>query len=280
MAASDIRQHGKLIERLKAQALETRRFLVGHTIRHGTHLGGALSATDLLTALYFHFMRIQPENPDWVDRDMFILSKGHVGIALYYLLAKRGFFSIEDLDSYEKTGTIFGTHPSNKIPGAEVTTGSLGHGLSVGVGMAIVGKRDAKDYRVFVMLGDGELQEGSVWEAAMSASHHRLDNLIAIVDRNRFQGGEATEEILSLEPIDRRFAAFGWSTATIDGHDMDNIVQTMGALPFEKGKPSLIVANTIKGKGVSFLENKAESHILILSKEQGKEALKGLEVPQ
>ena len=146
MAASDSRQHGKLIERLKAQALETRRFLVGHTIRHGTHLGGALSATDLLTALYFHFMRVQPENPDWEDRDMFILSKGHVGIALYYLLAKRGFFPIEDLDSYEKTGTIFGTHPSNKIPGAEVTTGSLGHGLS---GMTCLGIVDTPRSSIF-----------------------------------------------------------------------------------------------------------------------------------
>jgi transketolase len=144
--------------------------------------------------------------------------------------------------------------------------------------MAIVGKRDAKDYRVFVMLGDGELQEGSVWEAAMAGSHHGLDNLIAIVDRNRFQGGAATEKTLALDPVDEKFASFGWSTASIDGNDMDEIVRTMDALPFTSGKPSLIVANTIKGKGVSFLENRAESHILILNREQANEALAELEV--
>ena len=271
------RESDDLIACLKAQALETRRFLVDHSVHHDTHLGGALSATDILTALYFHFMRVRPQDPDWEDRDNFILSKGHVGIALYYLLAKRGFFPVQDLKTYEQIGTIFGTHPSNKIPGVEMTTGSLGHGLSVGAGMAIVGKKDARSYRVYVMLGDGELQEGSVWEAAMAASSHKLDNLVAIVDRNRFQSGEMTEKILTLEPIDQKFRAFGWSATVIDGNDMEQIVQTLSALPFEKDKPSVIIANTIKGKGVSFIENKAESHLLILSEAQAQQALEPLE---
>ena len=265
---------GAVIEALKGEALDARRFLVNHTAKHTTHLGGALSATEMLTALYFRYMRVRPENPEWEDRDLFILSKGHVGIALYYFLAKKGFFPLEDLDTYEQVGTIFGTHPSNKIPGADVTTGSLGHGLSVGLGMAVVGKRDRKDFRVYVMLGDAELQEGSIWEAAMAAKYHELDNLVAIVDHN---GRETTENMLAIDPIEGKFESFGWSTAVIDGHDMGQIVETMDSLPFETGKPSLIVANTIKGKGISFLEGRAESHNLFLDEERAKRALADLE---
>lgn len=229
------------VDQLKARALETRRFLVEHSVEHSTHLGGALSLTDILTALYWQIMRVRPQDPDWRERDFSILSKGHVGIVLYYVLATKGYFPVEDLKTYEQTGAIFSTHPSVKIPGVETTTGSLGHGLSVGAGMAIAGKMDNKQNRVFVVLGDGEIQEGSIWEAAMTASQYKLDNLVAIIDRNHWQAGVMTESIMALEPIDEKFRTFVWSTSLIDGHDMAQIVQTLGTVPLETGRPSLIV---------------------------------------
>ncbi len=267
----------ELVDQLKTRALEARRFLVEHSVEHSTHLGGALSLTDILVALYWHTLRVRPREPDWQDRDLFILSKGHVGILLYYVLASKGYFPLEDLKTYEQTGAILSTHPSNKIPGVETTTGSLGHGLSVGAGMAIADKLDGKENRVFVVLGDGEIQEGSVWEAAMTASQYRLDNLVAILDRNHWQAGVMTESIMAVEPIDEKFKAFGWSTSIIDGHDMEQIVQTLGTLPFETGLPSVIVADTVKGKGVDFIENRPEAHVLNLSPQQGDQALKCLE---
>jgi len=225
------------------------------------HPGGAFSSTDIMTALYFEILRIDPDNPRWSDRDRFILSKGHSSVGLYTILHLRGFFDRETLLTFRQDNSPLCGHPDmHKVSGVEMSTGSLGHGLSVGTGLAIAGKMDNKDYRVFVLMGDGETQEGSVWEAAMSASHYKLDNLVGIVDRNMLQIDGFTEEIMSLEPYKLKWEAFGWSVREIDGHDMSEIGSALGEAPFNKGKPSLIIARTTKGKGISFMENSPEWH--------------------
>jgi len=250
----------ELIQKLEVESRDVRRHIIKVCGQHGGHMGGALSSADMITALYLHVLNVDPANPKWEERDNFILSRGHGGIGLYAALAKRGFFPIEQIYSYEQLGSKFGTHPSLKIPGVDLSTGSLGHGLSVGVGMAIAGKRDRKSYKVYVMLGDGELQEGSIWEAAMSASFYELDNLVAIVDRNRFQVFDATEKMMAIEPLVDKWKSFGWAVKRIDGNDMEQVVDTLEAIPFEVKKPSAIIADTVKGKGISFLEGKALSH--------------------
>jgi len=225
------------------------------------HPGGAFSSIDIMTALYFEILRIDPDNPRWSDRDRFILSKGHSSVGLYTILHLRGFFDRETLLTFRQDNSSLCGHPDmHKVSGVEMSTGSLGHGLSVGTGLAIAGKMDNKDYRVFVLMGDGETQEGSVWEAAMSASHYKLDNLVGIVDRNMLQIDGFTEEIMSLEPYKLKWEAFGWSVREIDGHDMSEIGSALREAPFNKGKPSLIIARTTKGKGISFMENSPEWH--------------------
>jgi transketolase len=225
------------------------------------HPGGAFSSIDVMIALYFEILRDNPRNPKWDERDYFILSKGHSSVGLYSVLALRGFFDKKILTTFRQDNSILCGHPDmHKVPGVEMSTGSLGHGLSVGVGLAIAAKMNNKNCKIYVLMGDGETQEGSIWEAAMSASHYKLDNLIGIVDRNRIQIDGFTEDVMSLEPYKAKWEAFGWEVQEIDGNNMNEIVSTLSSGPFKPGKPSLILSNTIKGKGISFMENKAEWH--------------------
>lgn len=220
------------------------------------HPGGAFSSVDIITTLYFEVMKIDPKNPSWEERDRFILSKGHSSIALYTVLHMCGFFSHEVLLTFRQDNSILCGHPDmHKVPGVEMSTGALGHGLSIGVGLAMAAKMDKKSHKVFVLMGDGETQEGSVWEAAMSASHYKLDNLIGIVDRNKIQINGFTEETMALEPYSSKWESFGWQVQEIDGHNIAEIVSTFKKVPLKKNKPSLIIANTVKGKGISFMEN-------------------------
>jgi transketolase len=225
------------------------------------HIGGALSAVDILTALYFKVMRVDPQNPNWQQRDRFILSAGHKCLALYAALAEKGFFNPAVLDTYGGLCSRLGGHPDMyKVPGVETNTGALGHGLAIAGGMAMGLKMDSLDARVYVIMGDGELAEGSNWEAAAAASHHRLDNLLVFVDRNHLQISGPTVEVMNYEPLDKRWQAFGWCVREIDGHDLKQIVANATDLPFEKGKPSVIIADTVKSTGLSFAENRAEYH--------------------
>ncbi|MDD5144808.1 MAG: transketolase [Candidatus Pacebacteria bacterium] len=225
------------------------------------HIGCSLSMIELLTALYFRILRINSESPRDENRDRFLLSKGHGVPALYPFLAKKGFIKKEIFDGYAQDGGTLEQHPTRNIDlGIEITSGSLGHGLSIGSGMALAGKHDKKDYRVFVYLGDGELQEGSNWEAAMFASHHKLDNLVAIIDHNKLQAMQRIEEVLDLNPLADKWRAFGWETKEVNGHDLNEIVSVMNKIPFKKGKPSCVIAHTVKGKGISFMENEPRWH--------------------
>jgi transketolase len=225
------------------------------------HIGGALSAIDIITALYFKIMRVDPQNPKWPQRDRFVLSAGHKCLALYATLAEKGFFSHEILDTYGALCSKLGGHPDMyKVAGVETNTGALGHGLSIASGMAMGLKMDGLDAKVYVVMGDGELAEGSNWEAAAAASHHKLDNLLVFVDRNNLQISGPTVDVMNYEPLDKRWQAFGWCVREIDGHDMKQIVENATDIPFEKGKPSVIIADTVKSKGLSFLENKVEYH--------------------
>ncbi|MDI9418624.1 MAG: transketolase [Firmicutes bacterium] len=243
----------------------------------GGHIGGALSCTDILVTLYYTVMRIDPKNPGWEGRDRFVLSKGHSVEGLYAILADLGFIPRAELDSYRGFGSRLIGHPSNKVPGIEVNTGALGHGLSVGVGMALAGKMDQKDHKVYVLMGDGELAEGSVWEAAMAGSHYKLDNLIGIVDRNRLQIGGSTEDVMALEDLKAKWQAFGWEALEVDGHDFNSLVE-LAKLPIVPGKPHMIIANTIKGKGISFMENEVGWHHRVPNEEEYAQALQELEL--
>ncbi len=238
------------------------------------HPGGSLSAVEIMTTLYFDEMNIDPENCSNPDRDRFVLSKGHAAPVLYAALAERGFFAKEELMKLRKTGAILQGHPNmNYIPGVDMSTGSLGQGISAAVGMALAGKLDNKEYRVYTLLGDGELGEGQVWEAAMCASHYKLNNLTAFVDFNGLQiDGDITKVMNSL-PIDEKFEAFGWNVICIDGHDIDAIKNAINEAKNVKDKPTVLVCKTIKGKGVSFMENQAGWHGAAPSKEQCEQAL-------
>ena len=234
------------------------------------HTGGSLSLAEVLAALYFRVLRLDPGHPDWKGRDYFVLSKGHCVPALDAALALRGFFPEEALTTHMERGSFITGHAcAQLIPGVDVSTGSLGHGLSVGVGAALGIRMDGAANRVFVVLGDGELQEGSNWEAAMAAAHHGLDQLVAIVDRNRYQTGP-TEEMMRLEPLVEKWQAFGWSVRPIDGHDMEDVLTALESLPLEPGRPSVLIASTVKGKGVSFIENE---HMTRLDAAQLRDAL-------
>lgn len=238
------------------------------------HVGGSLSIADILAALYFHTMRYDPKNPRWPDRDRLILSKGHANAALTPTLAEAGFFDKELVKTFNHLDSPFGMHPDmRKIPGCDMSTGALGHGLAVGAGMALAARLQKKDYRTYVIMGDGEINEGSVWESAMSAAHLGLDNLIGIVDRNRFCLGSATEDTVKLEPLADKWRAFGWAVREIDGHDMAAIVDALDSTPFEPGKPSLILAHTIKGRGFSPAENRCDWHYKAVDDEMLKSAV-------
>jgi transketolase len=243
------------------------------------HIAPALSCADIIVALYFGVLRLDPRNPQWEDRDRFILSKGHGCAAHYAVLAEKGFFPLEVLDTFCQLDSILGGHPDRrKVPGVEASTGSLGHGLSMGVGMAIAGKVDRKGYRVVVLLGDGETEEGAVWEAAMAASHFRLDNVIAIIDRNRLQVDGWTAEVMNPEPLADKWRSFGWRVQEINGHDMNEIVDALHVATAARERPAVIIAHTTKGKGVSFMEGSVDWHYGAVSAEAAARALRELEV--
>ena len=251
------------IRELENKALEIRKDIIklaGYA-REG-HAAPAFSIVEIMTALYFHRLNLDPENPYWENRDRFILSKGHAVLALYVSLYHAGFIDREKLYTYLQPGTELAGHPirGKEVPGVEASTGSLGHGFSVAAGFALAAKMDKKSCHTFAVIGDGECNEGSVWETAMVAAHHELDNMTAILDRNHYQCDGYSEVILKLAPLDVKWKGFGWEVRTCDGHNMSELIQLLDQVPFTPGKPSLILANTIKGKGVPFMENSDDWH--------------------
>ena len=261
--------------KLKEIARQIRRDIVTMLAEAGSgHPGGSLSAVEIVTALYFKEMRIDPGNPQWPKRDRFILSKGHAAPVLFSALAERGYFPREELLTLRKINSRLQGHPDmKKAPGVEMSTGSLGQGLSAAVGMALAGKLDREDYRVFVLLGDGEVEEGQVWEAAMAAAHYQLDNLTAFLDHNHLQIDGPVDQVMSPEPLDRKYKAFGWHVISIDGHSFEEISRAVDEARGVKGKPTMIIAETVKGKGVSFMENQAGWHGTPPTREQAAQAL-------
>ncbi len=243
------------------------------------HIGGDMSVMDTLVTLYFSQMNISPENMDDPDRDLFVMSKGHSVEALYAVLAKKGFFSIDEvIEKFSKFGSKFIGHPNNKLPGIEMNSGSLGHGLPVCVGMALAGKMNHKNYRVYTVMGDGELAEGSVWEGAMSASQYKLDNLCAVVDRNRLQISGTTEEVMHQDDVAERFRSFGWNVIDVkDGNSIEQLNAAFEEAKIVKGKPTLLVANTVKGCGSSVMENKAAWHHHVPNDEEYAQIMKDLD---
>ena len=268
------------VETLKkiAKDLRKKALMMIHEANSG-HPGGSLSAADFVAALYFHEMNIDPKNPKWEDRDRFVLSKGHVCPILYAALATKGYFPEEELHSLRQEGSILQGHPDmKKCPGIDISTGSLGQGLACAVGMAIAGKNDEKDYRVFAMVGDGECQEGEIWEAAQTAHKYQLDNLIVFVDNNNLQIDGSTDEVMPNLSLGKKFEAFGFDVYEIDGHNMEQIVRTLETIHLKKDKkPKCIYAHTIKGKGVSYMENQCGWHGVAPNKEQYEAAIKELE---
>ena len=242
------------------------------------HMGGSLSAADILAALYFHYMKIQPGDPEWPDRDRFILSKGHANAALGAVLVQAGFISRDILEQFYGFESLFGMHPDIKLPGVEMSTGGLGHGLSIGLGVAKGASLQKKDFRTIVLIGDGELQEGSNWEAAMAAAHWKQANLTCILDYNKIQQSGDISTMLSLEPIAEKWKSFGWEVREIDGHNMDELVTTLDSLPFVDHKPSIIIAHTIKGKGASFAEGTHLWHNNVVDDHVFSKALEELEL--
>ena len=264
---------------LEKKANEVRQSIVTalHSAKSG-HPGGSLSAADIMTYLYFEEMNVDPKNPKMADRDRFVLSKGHVAPALYSVLAHKGYFPVEDLVTLRHTGSYLQGHPDMKhIPGVDMSAGSLGQGLSCAVGMAQAGKMDDKDYQVYAMCGDGEIQEGQIWEAAMWAGAHHLDNLTVIVDNNNLQIDGTVEEVCSPYPIDKKFEAFNFHTIVIDGNNFDEIRAAFKEARETKGQPTAIIAKTVKGKGVSFMENQVGWHGKAPNDEQYEIAMKDLE---
>lgn len=265
-------------DHIKKEAQIMRMLALGSIANAGSgHPGGALSAADILAVLYFYKMKIDPENPLWEDRDRFVLSKGHACPILYAALAEKGFFSTDDLKNLRKSDTFLQGHPDMKhTPGIDMSTGSLGQGISAAVGMAYAGKMDKKNYTVYCVLGDGECEEGQVWEAIMSAAHFQLDNLVVIVDYNHLQIDGTNEEIMNVNNLCDRFAANHFGVLSVDGHDVTAIANALDQAEKVKGKPVAIIANTIKGRGVSFMENKVEWHGRALNEEELKLALSEL----
>lgn len=267
------------LKELKKHALSVRKNVVEAVFSAASgHPGGSLSSADILTALYFEEMRVDTKNPKWEDRDRFVLSKGHCTPGLYGVLAEKGFFPAKDLLTFRKADSYLEGHPNMQyVPGVDMSTGSLGQGISAAVGMALAGKLDKKAYRVYALLGDGELQEGQVWEAAMSAAHYKLDNLTAFLDYNGLQIDGRITDVMSPEPVADKFAAFGWDVLVIDGHDFEQIIGAINKAKETKDRPTIIIAKTIKGKGVSFMENQAGWHGSAPNKEQRDQAIAELD---
>lgn len=266
------------IKALKKTAAEVRTGIVKAIHNAGSgHPGGSLSAADIVTALYFDEMNIDPNNPKMKGRDKFILSKGHAGPVQYSALAVKGYFDMDEFMTLRKLGSKFQGHPDmNKVPGIEMSTGSLGQGFSVAGGMAMANKMDNDPGRIYVLLGDGEIQEGIIWEAAMSAAHNKLDNLVGILDYNGLQIDGKNDDVMKVAPVKEKFLAFGWNVIEIDGHDFEQILDAFGKARECKGKPTMIIAKTVKGKGVSFMEDNAGWHGKAPDAEQAKQALKEL----
>lgn len=249
-----------LAEKAKFIRLETLRLT---RIAGAGHYSSTFSAAELFAALYYAHLRYDPADPKWPDRDRFVLSKGHAAIGLYPVLADVGFFNKALLDKFTRLGSPFGDHPDmKKISGIDFSSGSLGHGLSVSLGMALAARMQKRDYRVYCLLGDGELNEGQIWEAAMAAGHYRVQGLVGIVDRNQLSIDGPTETVMSVEPLEDRFRSFGWNVQRIDGHDLGAVMQTLGALlPAGDGKPQMIIADTVKGRGVKYMELSLDWHV-------------------
>ncbi len=267
------------ITELEKKANEIRKNIVEEVYHAKSgHPGGSLSVADILTVLYFYEMNVNPKEPDWENRDRLVLSKGHCSPALYSCLANKGFFPVEDLANFRNINSYLQGHPDkNKVPGVDMTTGSLGQGLSSANGMAIAGKMDKKNYRVYCILGDGEIEEGQVWEAAMAASQYKLDNLCVIVDNNNLQIDGPIDKIMNSYPIDEKFESFGFYVINIDGHNIEAIIEAFEKAKSIKGKPTCIVAKTIKGKGISYMENQAGWHGKAPNEEQYKQAIEEIE---
>lgn len=272
----------QLIQDLELKAKLFRREILEMTFLAGSgHPGGSMSAIDIITVLYYYIMRVDPNTPQWEDRDRFILSKGHVCPALYTVLAEKGFFPKEALWTLRKPGSILQGHPDMRLtPGVDMSTGSLGQGLSVACGMALAARLDNKEFSTYCMMGDGEIQEGNIWEGALFAAHYNLDNLIAILDKNKLQIAGFTEDIIALDPLIAKWEAFGWDVIELlDGNDIDQIIRAFDSLKSLTGKPKIIIANTIKGKGVSFMEDQPEYHGRALSASEMDRARKELMIP-
>jgi len=267
------------IQKLKEKANFVRRQILEMVVAAGKgHIGGAFSCTDILVSLYYgDVLRFDSSNPNWDKRDRFILSKGHTAAALYAILSDLGYFPCTELNNFQKENCILGGHPDRKIPGIEADTGSLGHGLGIGIGLALSAKLDKKDFMTFVLMGDGECYEGSVWEAAMFASHHKLNNLVGIVDKNNLCILDFTKNCVNMEPLEDKWKSFGWDVITIDGHSFEELDSVFSKVRSRQSeKPLMIIANTIKGKGVSFMENKPEWHHSVPNQEQLEMARKEL----
>lgn len=264
---------------LQKKATQIRKYIIEEVFSAKSgHPGGSLSCTDILTVLYFNEMKIDPKNPKCPDRDRFVLSKGHCAPALYATLATRGFFPEKDLYTFRKVDSYLEGHPSmTYVPGVDMSTGSLGQGISTSVGMALAGKLDKKDYRVYSILGDGEIEEGQVWEAAMSAAHYKLDNLTAFVDYNGLQIDGNITDVMNPEPVADKFAAFGWNVIVVDGHDHEQIQNAIETAKTVKGKPTMVVCKCVKGKGVSFMENNYAWHGTAPNQEQRDKAIEELD---
>ena len=270
------------IREMEGIARKVRRHIVQMVFEAGSgHPGGSLSATDIMVALYFGVMSHRPDEPKWPDRDRFVLSKGHAAPALYACLAEAGYFPLDELKGFRKLGSILQGHPDmRKTPGVEASTGSEGQGLSMGVGMALAGKLDRKPYMVYVMVGDGENDCGQIWEAAMSAAFFELDRLVVIIDRNMLQLDGPTHKIMSIEPLADKWRAFGWNVLEANGHSMAELVETLDKAKHTKGMPTVIIAHTVKGKGVSFMEGAVGFHGKVPTEEQYKAAMAELEAKQ
>lgn len=254
---------------LAKKSVEYRKKILKYIVgANAGHTGGSLSCIDILNVLYNRALNVNPENFKSPDRDRYIQSKGHTVEALYVVLADKGFFPEQDLDTLCKYGSHYIGHPTKKVNGVEQNTGALGHGLPIAAGVALAAKMDKKDYRVFTLMGDGELPEGSNWEAALIAAHYKLDNLCAIVDKNTLQITGPTANVCNTDPLDKKFESFGWAIKHVNGHSFQELSGALTGLPFEQGKPSLVIAHTVKGKGVSFMENQVKWHHGVPSAEQ------------
>lgn len=262
------------INNLKQIALNLRRNIIKMIQSgQGGHLGGSFSCIEIITTLYFSVLRCNPQDPQWEDRDRFILSAGHKCLTLYSILAEKGYFDKKLLNTYDSLDSPLPGHPDrHKLPGVEANTGSLGHGLAIGGGMALAGKIDQKNYKVYVLMGDGEIAEGSVWEAAEIANHYKLDNLTAIIDKNKLQIHGNTKNVLNTEPLLEKWNSFGWQTFEVDGHDFVEVFRALKNIPVKRDHPTCIIANTIKGKGLSFAENNYKYHYWKPTDEEMKKA--------